>query len=141
MDSYTFSLESFRSFRGPLIRKPVTGQELFFAASYSKPALAKIVAMNDLSQRLLKPNISGKFWEIVVMSRILVDNFYLWVLLIGGGLLTFSEKSMTVYISKLKTQQLILPSSCKSFLYFLFYRNSIFLSFWVKNRSFIFLFT
>ena len=40
LDSYTISLESFKSFRGPLLRKPVTGQELFFAASYSKPALA-----------------------------------------------------------------------------------------------------
>ena len=40
LDSYTISLESFRSFRGPLFRKPVTGQELFFAVSYSKPALA-----------------------------------------------------------------------------------------------------
>ena len=28
-DAYTISLESFRSFRGPLFRKPVTGQELF----------------------------------------------------------------------------------------------------------------
>ena len=27
---YTISLESFRSFRGPLFRKPVTGQELLF---------------------------------------------------------------------------------------------------------------
>ena len=32
-------LESFRSFSGPLLTKPVTGQELFFAVSYSKPAL------------------------------------------------------------------------------------------------------
>ena len=39
LDSYTISLKSFRSFRGPLFRKPVTGQELFFAVSYSKPAL------------------------------------------------------------------------------------------------------
>ena len=30
----------FRIFRGPLFHKPVTGQELFFAVSYSKPALA-----------------------------------------------------------------------------------------------------
>ena len=29
----------FRTFRGPLYPKPVTGQELFFAVSYSKPAL------------------------------------------------------------------------------------------------------
>jgi len=39
LDSYTISLESFRPFRGPIFRKPVTGQELFFAVSYSKPAL------------------------------------------------------------------------------------------------------
>ena len=39
LDSYTISLESFRSFRCPLFRKPVTGQELFFTVSYSKPAL------------------------------------------------------------------------------------------------------
>ena len=30
---------SFRSFRVPQLHKPVTGQELFFAVSYSKPAL------------------------------------------------------------------------------------------------------
>jgi len=41
-DSYTISLESFRSFRGPLFRKPVTGQELFFAVSYSKPVLEQL---------------------------------------------------------------------------------------------------
>ena len=40
LDSYTISLESFRSFRGPLFRKPITGQEFLFAVSYSKPALA-----------------------------------------------------------------------------------------------------
>ena len=41
-DPYTISLESFRSFGGPLIRKPVTGQELFFDVSYSKPALTHV---------------------------------------------------------------------------------------------------
>ena len=30
LDSYTIRLESFRSFRGRLFRKPVTGQEHFF---------------------------------------------------------------------------------------------------------------
>ena len=40
LDSFRISLESFRSFRGPLLYKPVTGQELFFAVTYSKPALA-----------------------------------------------------------------------------------------------------
>ena len=39
LDSFRISLESFRSFRGPLLLKPVTGQELFFAVSYSKQAL------------------------------------------------------------------------------------------------------
>ena len=39
LDSFRISLEPFRSFRGPLLHKPVTGQELFFAVSYSKPAL------------------------------------------------------------------------------------------------------
>ena len=39
LDSFRISLESFRSFRGPLLPKPVTGQELFLAVSYNKPAL------------------------------------------------------------------------------------------------------
>ena len=39
MDSYTVSLESFKSFRGLLFCKSVTGQETFFAVSYSKPTL------------------------------------------------------------------------------------------------------
>ena len=42
-------MESFRSFRGPLLHKPVTGQELFFAFSYSKPALVRnIFFINQL---------------------------------------------------------------------------------------------
>ena len=39
LNSFRISLESFRFFIGPLLLKPVTGQELFFAVSYSKPAL------------------------------------------------------------------------------------------------------
>ena len=39
LDSSRISLESFRSFRGPLLHKPVTGQELFFSISYSISAL------------------------------------------------------------------------------------------------------
>ena len=38
MDSYTSSLESFRSFRGPFFYKLVTGEDPFFAVSNSKPA-------------------------------------------------------------------------------------------------------
>ena len=40
LDSFRISLESFRSFRRPLLHKLVTGHELFFDVSYSKPALA-----------------------------------------------------------------------------------------------------
>ena len=39
LDLFRISLESFRSFRGPPLFKPVTGQELLFAVSYSKLAL------------------------------------------------------------------------------------------------------
>ena len=39
LDSFRISLESFRSFRGPLLLKPITGQEPFFAVSYGKPTL------------------------------------------------------------------------------------------------------
>ena len=41
LDSSRISLKSFWSFRGPLLYKLVTGQELSFAISYSKPALVK----------------------------------------------------------------------------------------------------
>ena len=41
LDSYTISLESFWPFRGPLFRKPVTGQERFLLfLTYSKLALS-----------------------------------------------------------------------------------------------------
>ena len=46
LDSFRISLESFRSFRGPLLHKPVTGQKLFFAVSYSKPALVEWMVRN-----------------------------------------------------------------------------------------------
>ena len=45
LDDHGNNLDSFRiswaSFRGPLLPKPVTGQELSFAVSYSKPVLTK----------------------------------------------------------------------------------------------------
>ena len=48
LDSFRINLESFRSFRGSLLHKSVTGQELFSAVSYSKPALEtyKAVELN-----------------------------------------------------------------------------------------------
>ncbi len=39
LESFRTSFEPFRSVRGPLLLKPVIGQELFFAVSYSKPVL------------------------------------------------------------------------------------------------------
>ena len=39
LDLFRISMESFRSFRGCLLHKPVTGQKLFFAVSYSKPVI------------------------------------------------------------------------------------------------------
>ena len=39
LDSFRISLESFSTFRGLPLHKTVTGQEIFFAVSYSKPAL------------------------------------------------------------------------------------------------------
>ena len=38
-DSFRIDFELFRSFRGTLFPKPVTGQELFFSTRYNKPAL------------------------------------------------------------------------------------------------------
>ena len=46
LDAFRISLESFRSFRSPLLLKPVTGQEVFFAVSYSKPALNTLFIKN-----------------------------------------------------------------------------------------------
>ena len=37
----------FRNFRGPLFHKPLTGQELFFAVSYSKKALEQFFLTVD----------------------------------------------------------------------------------------------
>ena len=39
------SLVPFRTFRGPLFPKPVTGQELFLAVPYRKPALNAYVVL------------------------------------------------------------------------------------------------
>ena len=62
MDSFTISLESFRSFRGPLFRKPVADQELFFAVSYSKPALGRQETgeLEEVQRCLPKPTAGDK---------------------------------------------------------------------------------
>ena len=48
------SLVPFRTFRGPLFPKPVTGQELFLAVSYSKLALAARINDDDKQKILYK---------------------------------------------------------------------------------------
>ena len=48
------SLVPFRTFRGPLLPKPVTGQALIFAVSDSKPALVTFV-----SDSLARKNLRG----------------------------------------------------------------------------------
>ena len=74
------SLESFRSFRGPLFRKPVTGQELFFSVSYSKPALPTI------SQHVIIDNLWNCFpmhhsWfiKVCVKSIPLLQVYLNWI--------------------------------------------------------------
>ena len=55
--TWTFIYNQFgiRSFRGILFHKPVTGQELFFAVSYSKPAL-----ISKLKIYLMKTKVALK---------------------------------------------------------------------------------
>ena len=67
LDSYTISLESFRSFRGPLFCKRVTGQKLFFAVSYSKLALAEQVG--GVNQELEDMKNQRIRTEIVIYTR------------------------------------------------------------------------
>ena len=58
----------FRIFRGPLFYKPVTGQELFFAVSYSKPVLAC----------LSKLRLGSTFYLLSLsFNSILTSNYYI----------------------------------------------------------------
>ena len=96
LDSFRISLESFRSFRGPLLCKLATGQELFFAVSYSKPALA--------------PNIT-KLETYIALFLFLVfrtvcslwackNDFWTWFLYFGGAFLPsfFLRKANNTWI-------------------------------------------
>jgi hypothetical protein len=61
-------LESFRSFRGPLILKPVTGQELFFVVSYSKPALTSLLRKGNWFTVFLEKLVFRKAKEFNFIS-------------------------------------------------------------------------
>ena len=52
--SSRISLVPFRAFRRPLLLKPVTGQELHFAVSYSKPALAGSILCSRYVSKYLR---------------------------------------------------------------------------------------
>ena len=59
------SLVPFRSFRGPLFPKPVTGQELFFAVSYSKLALVYPVLVSRFVKTFnFKKNVTPNIAKI-----------------------------------------------------------------------------
>ena len=49
----------YRIFRDPLFHKPVTGQELFFAVSYSKPVLVK-KCLFQIDAYMFWPNLIKK---------------------------------------------------------------------------------
>ena len=85
--SSRISLEPFRTFRGPLFSKPVTGQELFLAVSYNKPALPsavwKVLNMDIIHMytgtKIL--NVSWKnSWNHIITN---------WGELVFGGFLQF----------------------------------------------------
>ena len=58
----------FRNFRGPLFHEAVTGQELYFAVSYSKPALAKYLN-NFVPQNLNSITILTLMYVSVVRDQ------------------------------------------------------------------------
>ena len=57
LDSYTISLELFRSFRGPLFHKPVTGQELFCCFLQQTGS-----SISSTTSNHKKPTTFGGFW-------------------------------------------------------------------------------
>ena len=73
--SSRISLVPFRTFRGPLFPKPVTGQELFFAISYSKLALtsAWLVAETTLSSAIT--NLTKAQWTTFCASTVCRSQF------------------------------------------------------------------
>ena len=54
LDSYAISLESFRSFRGRLFRKPVTRQELFFCFLQPNDSNLKMIVPQSTSKKLVE---------------------------------------------------------------------------------------
>ena len=76
LDSFRISLESFRFFRGPLLPKPVTGQELFFATSYSKLALKLDVKDNLIPFYNASEQLSIPLYKLPLVVAIFLRFFW-----------------------------------------------------------------
>ena len=63
VDSFSYILDSFKSFRGPLLLKPVTSQELLFTVSYSKPALVNVRCFSIQNSRSSRSRIHLLFYN------------------------------------------------------------------------------
>ena len=108
LDSHTISLESFRSFKGPLFDKPVAGIGTFFAVSYSKPALVAFA--------LFLTNCPVHFFffsylnELTLSYYAFQDNLYshfrCWKTRFITAEKTNIEEKRTNYILKIRVQNL-----------------------------------
>ena len=84
LHSFRVRLESFRSFIGPLLPKPVTGQEQFFTVFYNKPALAKGKAVKKipaivwlfLDQFTTVRSRASLAWVLLVLPAILRNGLF-----------------------------------------------------------------
>jgi hypothetical protein len=77
LDSFRIILESFRSFRGSLLPKPVTCQEISFAISYNKPALVYVLFGQNIMHSTLDFNARSarKDLHVQVINYEIVVNF------------------------------------------------------------------
>ena len=70
---HRISLVPFRTFKGPLFSKPVTGQKLFLAVSYSKLALAFSLTLQrlfDVKTLLKKKNLNCDKLDTLVSQNV-----------------------------------------------------------------------
>ena len=73
--SSRISLVQFRTFRGPLFSKPVTGQELFLAVSYSKLALIYTVLFAQCVKFLWITALIKGFYILIRKLVRVTDNY------------------------------------------------------------------
>ena len=109
--SFRISLVPFRTFRGPLFPKTVTGQELFLAVSYSRPALAIFLPIRNLFMRyqgyktyivstsfaraltnFSHKNITFMTWRTTLWIILCPTSTMSWMIITGSGLIWYSWK-------------------------------------------------